>query len=164
MHRLHNALWIVWCGIRRIFFQLRFPHKVVIGNGTLFRKGLFINPASTKSRISIGRSCFFNNYCSINSLDSVTIGDKCSFGEGVKIYDHDHDFRGLRQKGEDPYITACVTIGDGVWCGSNVVILKGVSIGSNSVVGAGTVVARDIPPNTLVYARQNLEFHPIGTE
>jgi acetyltransferase-like isoleucine patch superfamily enzyme len=49
-----------------------------------------------------------------------------------------------------------VVIGDNCWIGSNVIILKGVSIGNNSVIGAGTVIAKNIPPNSVVIDRQDL--------
>lgn len=161
MHYLSKILSGAWCEAKKLALKMRFPYKAKLGNGTYFRKGFFLNPTGAHARISIGRRCFFNNYCSINCHESITIGDGCTFGEGVRIYDHDHDFRGLKQKGEAPYITAPVTIGDGVWCGSNVLILKGVSIGSHAVVGAGTVVVHDVPPDTLIYAKQNLELRPI---
>lgn len=149
------------CEFKKLIIKVRYGRKIKIGNRVFFRKGFLLNPSGADARISIGNRCFFNNYCSINCQEKVSIGNGCTFGEGVKIYDHDHDFRGLCKEGEPPYVTSSVTIGDGVWCGSNVLILKGVTIGSRAVVGAGTVVTHDVPPDTLVYAKHNLQLRTI---
>lgn len=103
------------------------------------------------AEVSLGKGVFFNNDCSINCRQEVCIGDSCLFGEGVKIYDHNHRFR-------DPdnpiacqgFKCAPVVIGSNAWIGSGVVILKGVTIGSNVVIGAGCVIDSDVPPRTIV--------------
>lgn len=120
--------------MRMALARVRFARNVRIGARTYARRGFFLNPGAVGARISIGKGCFFNRYCSINCHESIVIGDGCTFGEGVKIYDHDHNFR-KKSEGEQPYISRPVTIGNGVWCGSNVLILKGVTIGEGAVVG-----------------------------
>lgn len=144
------------CVIKKILLKLRYGKKVTMGSRTFFRRALFLNPSTPSSRISIGSHCFFNNYCSINCRDSVTIGNGSTFGEGVRLYDHDHDFRGLTEDGEPPYITAQIVIGNNVWVGSNVLILKGVTIGDGSVIAAGAVVNRDVPPYSIMYNRRDV--------
>jgi len=117
--------------------------KVVIGKGLRVRSGVSFNV--TSGVLNIGRGVFFNNYCSINCHDSITIGDNVLFGEGVKVYDHDHIFSASYGVSKKEFTTSKVAIGNNVWLCSNVIVLKGVSIGDNAVVAAGSVVRKDIP-------------------
>jgi acetyltransferase-like isoleucine patch superfamily enzyme len=100
--------------------------------------------------IEIGQSTFFNNDCSINALLHIQIGVDCLFGENVKIYDHNHQYKNLSLPIKDQgYTMAPVKIGNNCWIGSNVVILKGVTIGDNCVVGANSVVHKSLPANSV---------------
>lgn len=101
---------------------------------------------------------FANSNCSINVMSQVEIGGGCIFGEGVKIYDHDHEFIKGTGWNDTHYNSKPVSVGDKVWIGSNVIILKGVSIGNNSVIGAGAVLTKSVPANTVLLAKQNQEF------
>lgn len=125
------------------------------------RKGfsLFIEPGGI---VSIGSDVFFNNNCSINCRETVTIGDYCLFGEGVRIYDHNHRFNmhGV-PVAEQGFTCAPVTIGRNCWIGSNVVILKGAHIGDNCVVGAGCVVSGKIPADSVCTASRDLQISPV---
>ena len=100
---------------------------------------------------------FFNRGCSINCLESVEIGDNCIFGENVKIYDQNHRFAErneiIRNQG---YSIAPVNIGKGCWICSNAVILKGVTIGEHSVIGAGCVISQDVPAYSVVRNQMDL--------
>ena len=101
--------------------------------------------------VSLGKGVFLNNDCSINCRQEVHIGNDRLFGEGVKIYDHNHRFRDPnRPIASQGFKCAPVFIGNNTWIGSDVVILKGVTIGSNVVIGAGCIVDFDIPPKTIV--------------
>ena len=98
-----------------------------------------------------------NNFYTICILEELTIGDGSIFGENVKIYDHNHicsnPYMPIKQQG---YTSAPIHIGKHCWIGSNVTILKGVTIGDNSVIGAGCVVYKDGPPNTRLVNKQEL--------
>ena len=94
----------------------------------------------------------FGNYCiiapgvRIRSACSITIGDNCMFGEDTLVTDadwHDHYHRIYPGK-ELP-----VVLGNNVWVGTRVTICKGVTIGDNSIIGAGSIVTRDVPPNSI---------------
>jgi acetyltransferase-like isoleucine patch superfamily enzyme len=102
--------------------------------------------------LSIGRNLFMNNRCSINCHKSVEIGDDCLFGEGVCLYDHDHVFSLPGSVRESGFKTGEIKVGNNVWLGTNVVVLRGSVIGDNSVVGANTVVQGLIPANSIVTA------------
>lgn len=77
---------------KKAAYKLFFGKHIHFGKGTTFRKGLSLY-LDKGANIHIGDACFFNNFCSLNALDSVKIGDRCIFGEGVKIYDHNHKFQ-----------------------------------------------------------------------
>ena len=97
------------------------------------------------AEIKIGNNCTLHG-TSIRSNSKIEIGDNCIFASNVKLIDHDHDLKNRESK---DYISKDIKIGDNVWVGYNVLILKGVNIGKNSVIGAGSVVVKDIPPNCI---------------
>ncbi|WP_342646847.1 acyltransferase [Mucilaginibacter sp. CSA2-8R] len=124
--------------------------KIIIHEGVACRGGLnFV--FNNNSLIEVGENTYFNNNCSVNALESVQIGSNCLFGEGVKVYDHNHQFRqeGVLTK-DQGYSTAAVKIGDNCWLGSNVVVLKGVVIGDNCVIGANCTVYQNVPANSVL--------------
>lgn len=118
------------------------------------------------SKLTIGKGVFFNNYSSINCLDKITIGDNSIFGEGVRLYDHNHEY------GFDPdffvdkteFKKRPISIGKNCWIGSNTIILKGVEIGDNCIIGAGCIIHKSIPDNTIVKNSQNLLFTSLKHE
>lgn len=131
------------------FFKLIFGKKIEIGKGTTWRKSFQGN--IVKGKLSIGKNCFFNNYCSLNVLRKVEIGDNSIFGENVKIYDHNHRFnkKEIRLK-DQGYSIGSVKVGRNCWIGSNVILLKGAEIGDNCVIGAGCVIDGKIPADSIV--------------
>ena len=107
--------------------------------------------------IKIGENVYFNNFCSINSLCSIEIGDDCIFGENVRVYDHNHKFSKKTEKiMKQGYSKGPIKIGSDCWIGSNVTILKGVNIGDNVIIGAGSIIDKDIPSNFIVKPERNL--------
>lgn len=100
------------------------------------------------THIRVGKR-FFANFC-LTILDEamVSIGDDCFIGPNVSIYTACHSTdpqaRNTRREWAKP-----VTIGNNVWIGGSVTILPGVTIGDNCTIGAGSVVTRDIPANTI---------------
>lgn len=81
----------------------------------------------------------------------VTIGSRVLFGPNVQLYAATHPLDGhVRQGIRGPEYGKPITIGDDVWVGGGVVVCPGVTIGHNSVVGAGSVVTRDVQPYTVV--------------
>lgn len=84
-------------------------------------------------------------------IGPVTIGNHVNLAQGITVTALNHNFaeKGLRID-EQGVSTNPVTIGDDIWIGTNAVILPGVTIGNHSVVAAGAVVTKDVPPHTLV--------------
>ena len=84
-------------------------------------------------------------------MEQITIGDYCKFGNNLVIVDHDHNYKdcGIKKKDSQEFLTAPIKIGNNVWVGANVVILRGTDIGDNCVIAAGSVVKGTVLPNTL---------------
>lgn len=107
----------------------------------------FINPpfyCDYGSHIKVGKNFFANYNCTIIDVAQVTIGDNCQLAPNVAIYTAGHPLHPVSRNSMYEYGIE-VTIGDNVWIGGNTVILPGVHIGSNTVIGAGSVVTKDIP-------------------
>jgi acetyltransferase-like isoleucine patch superfamily enzyme len=98
------------------------------------------------ARMSIGDHTFINYGSSISTYKKVSIGRHCLLGHHTLIVDSNEHGVEHREVAPPP---AQVIIEDHVWIGSRVVILPGVSIGHHSVIGAGSVVTKDIPANCL---------------
>lgn len=116
--------------------------------------------ATEKALIEVGNDSLIGYNNVIISRERISIGDNVMLGANVCIYDHDHVYSKLGIMREQGYTTAPVTIEDNVWIGAGVIVLKGVTIGSGSVIAAGTVVKRDIPENSLVYNQRELVIRP----
>ena len=98
--------------------------------------------------LRIGDDVFFNNRSRVVCHERITIGDHLRIAEGVSILDHEHGTQmrnGRLEISDDHFETAPITIGSGVVLGDKVTVLKGVTIGDNVIVGANSVVSRDIP-------------------
>lgn len=100
--------------------------------------------------IGDGTTILFRFQC--NAAQSVTIGKNVLFASNVLVTDSDHlvEPGGLPVTRNPKLITRPVRIEDNCWIGQNAVILKGVTIGHDSIVGANTVVTRDVPPCSVV--------------
>jgi maltose O-acetyltransferase len=95
------------------------------------------------SNIQLGERVFFNFNCVVLDVCPVRIGDFTLFGPAVQIYTPMHPFNAELRRREE--FGKPVEIGSDVWVGGGAIILPGVRIGSRAVIGAGSVVTRDIP-------------------
>ena len=94
--------------------------------------------------ISLGEGVFLNFNCVILDVVAVTIGDGTQIGPGVQILTADHP-RDAAQRGSGLEFGRPIHIGRNVWIGGGAIILPGVNIGDDALIGAGSVVTRDIP-------------------
>lgn len=144
-------------GIHNQFVLHRNIKKIKIGSGANFRNYVHIL-VENNATLEIGDNFFMNNFCSINCLESISIGSNTLFGENVKLYDHNHayqhhpDFKIFNSE----FTKAPIKIGSNCWLASNVTVLKGVSIGDNCIIGAGCIIYKDVPSNTTVINHQDL--------
>lgn len=98
--------------------------------------------------IAIGERTFINYDCVFLDCNRITIGDEVQIAPGVHLYTATHPIEAeARRSGVE--FALPVTIADGVWLGGGSIVCPGVSIGENTVVGAGSVVTRDLPANVL---------------
>jgi acetyltransferase-like isoleucine patch superfamily enzyme len=120
--------------------------RLELGDGVLFEPNVWLTGAGA-ARIRIGDGTFLNMGVQVASLELVEIGAHCMFANGCFVTDADHRFddpekpvpwQGFTTKGP-------TRIADNVWCGANVVITSGVTVGERCVIGANSVVNRDLP-------------------
>jgi tetrahydrodipicolinate N-acetyltransferase len=100
-----------------------------------------------KGELRIGARTNINGLTNILVGDGVRIGADCTFSWNVQILDH--DFHTIITGGQHQPESAPVQIGDRVWVGTGVTILKGVTIGDDAVIAAGAVVTRDVPAKSV---------------
>ena len=95
--------------------------------------------------VKIGKNVIVMNGCLMMAAGGITIGDETQIAANVQLISNNHDL-------EDRNVITCkpIIIGKNVWIGAGSTILPGVSIGDNSVVGAASVVTKDVPPDTIV--------------
>ena len=121
-------------------------HFNEVGAGVVIRPPFYCDYGYN---ISVGRNTFMNFNCVILDVLQVRIGDDCQIGPNVQIYTADHPLDpDVRRSGLES--GRPVTIGNNVWIGGAAIILPGVAIGDNAVVGAGSVVTRDVPAGATV--------------
>jgi maltose O-acetyltransferase len=101
------------------------------------------------ARIVIGEANAFSNNVSIVANESITIGDRCLIGELTSIIDSDCHEINPATRNRSAGATKPVVIGNNVWLGSRVLVLKGVTIGDNSVIAAASVVTKPISDNSI---------------
>ena len=110
-------------------------------------EGAFINPpfyCDYGFNIEVGKNFYANYNCTILDVGKVTIGDNCMFAPNVAIYTAGHPIHPDSRNSMYEYGIQ-VSIGDNCWLGGNTIVCPGVKIGNNVVIGAGSVVTKDIP-------------------
>jgi acetyltransferase-like isoleucine patch superfamily enzyme len=98
--------------------------------------------------ILIGDFCLLTPGVRIAAASKITIGDGCMFANSCYI--SDADWHGLYNRAEPVGNTKPIVLEDNVWVGDRAIVGKGVTIGKNSIVAAGAVVVKDVPPNVIV--------------
>ena len=100
-------------------------------------------------RISIGRDCFINYDVFIDNAAPVTIGDRVSLGQGVRIVTGTHEV-GTTSRRAGAYTSGVVEVEPGAWVGAYATLLPGVRVGRGALVAAGALVTKNVPQNALV--------------
>ena len=111
------------------------------------------------TNILMGTRCFFNFNCVVLDVCRVTIGDYAFFGPAVQIYTATHPLNAKLRREQE--FGKPVEIGSDVWVGGGAIICPGVRIGSRTVIGAGSVVTRDIPDDVFAAGNPCRVIRPI---
>ena len=99
-------------------------------------------------KIEIGDFCLFSPGVRISAATKIKIGNSCMFANSA--YVSDSDWHGIYDRALPVGQSKKVVLEDNVWIGDGAIVSKGVTIGKNSIVGARTVVIKDVPPNVIV--------------
>jgi acetyltransferase-like isoleucine patch superfamily enzyme len=123
----------------------------VLPSPKLWSGYIHIEARAPNASIKIGRDTWINNGAIlIAERTYIRIDESCLIGPDLQIYDSDFHSIAPYERLSGNHICAPVHIHENVFLGSSVTVLKGVTIGRNSVIASGSVVIRDVPPNTLV--------------
>ena len=159
---INNKLNVFFSFFKKIFIKIKYLKKISFGKRPKFYKST-IAISNSSGKINIGNfvkimdntliqsdggfleiedKVFINRNVTIVSKKRIKIGCETTIGPNVLIYDHNHKDSRVLEDAE-------IVIKNNVWIGGGSIILKGVHIGEHSIIGAGSVVTKDIPPNTV---------------
>ena len=125
--------------------RVRFGCKVMLADGAEVG-------GENGGEVSVGNRTSINRFSRIVAHEKIEIGCDVMLAQFVTVLDHDHAYD-ITPGGDlsfDGYQTAAVKIGDRVWLGEKVTVLKGVTIGDNVIVGAHTLVNKNVPANCVI--------------
>jgi acetyltransferase-like isoleucine patch superfamily enzyme len=147
---INGYAWLQKIEIPRNFSDISLANGVALDTGvTLLCTGMHTG----KKKIIIGENTYINRYTFIDASNEIRIGRNVGIGPRCYITDHDHGTAPGELVMAQPLVRDTTTICDSVWLGAHVIVLQGVTIGANTVVAAGSVVARDLPPDVVAEGR-----------
>lgn len=129
---------------------------VIIHNNTVFSKVHFRGSATIEPYcrlfgdpiIEAGNNFYVNSGC--HFLGEITFGSNVMIGPKTIIWGRDHGMSLEKPMKQQEHVKAPIIIGNDVWIGAGVIILKGVKVGDGTVIGAGSVVTKDVPQNAII--------------
>lgn len=116
------------------------------GHGSIIRPPFFCDYGYN---IHLGRGVFLNFNCVLLDVTSIEIGDQTQIGPAVQIYAADHP-RNPEARRANLESGRPVRIGTNVWIGGGAILLPGITIGDDAIIGAGSIVTRDVPSGAIV--------------
>jgi serine acetyltransferase len=132
--------------------SVTWPHQVLLKDDCILEHNVFFKYSSywkPGQSIIIGERVFIGNHCEFNISKRIQIGNDANIASGCKFIDHDHGIKLGALIGGQECVEGDIIIGEGVWLGFNVIVLKNVTIGNGAVVAAGAVVTKSIPANEI---------------
>jgi len=136
------------------FFDISSTANFEIGKNVTINQSNFIT-VKQNAKMKIGDNTYITR-ATISCLGEIEIGENCILGEGMKIFDHNHEYtKNPFSVAKTDFNIGKVKMGNNVWTGANVIILKDVTIGDNVILGAGCVIHKDIPDNSIIINKQN---------
>ncbi|MEL6495022.1 MAG: acyltransferase [Cyanobacteria bacterium J06623_7] len=162
--RLDGYVWMRQIEIPRNYADIWLEASCALDRGVTLIAG---GEPFEKAKIEIASHTYINRNTIIDAIDLVRIGRDCAIGPNCYITDHDHGLDSRFAPLQQPMIARKTIIGDRVWLGANVTVLKGVQIGHDAVIGAGSVVTKNIPeqaiavgiPAKVVRVKNNFHSH-----
>lgn len=118
----------------------------IVGAGTAIRAPVYVDYGYN---INLGRDVFFNYGCVLLDVCTITVGDNTQIGPYCQILTADHP-RDAETRDAGLEFGRAIQIGRNVWIGGGALLLPGVTVGDDAVIGAGSVVTRDVPGGTTV--------------
>ena len=144
--KLEGYVWLRKIEIPRNYADIKLGSNCALDRGvTLICSG----ESSSQAKIQIAANTYVNRNTVIDAIALIQIGRDCAIGPNCYLTDHDHGLDSRFPPLQQPMVAKKTVIGDGVWLGANVTVLKGVQIGNNAVIGAGSVVTKDVPKNAI---------------
>jgi acetyltransferase-like isoleucine patch superfamily enzyme len=143
--KMHGYIWM------RAVEIPREHHNIELTSCSLDRGVVLLcsGPPTDQIKLSIGSGTYINRRTFVDVIESLTIGANVAIGPGCYITDHDHGVDPNRPVLNQDMVSQPTRIEDEVWIGAHVVILKGVTIGKRTIVGAGSVVTRSLPSDSI---------------
>ena len=153
---LVRSAWLRASGVQmgrgvRLYGPVRIlgdPRRVTIGDGCSLHRGVTLwthDYGPGHGRIVLGKDVTLLANVTINSYERIEVGDHTAFGDGCYVQDNDHGTEPGTPIMHQPSHGAPIRIGRDVWFGARAIVLKGVTIGDGTVVGAGSVVVKSLP-------------------
>lgn len=125
---------------------LRFPKNIFIGEDVVIKEGARICACNRDAKILIGARTTIGYHTFIFASEKIEVGEDCLIAPFVYLVDSNHGIRRDTNINKQANETSVIQIGNDVWIGSNVTVLKGVSISNGAVIAANSVVNQSVPP------------------
>ena len=168
IHRFQTIISGLASRIRRVYYRslgvqfdgtswlrnieiTRNASDIHLGDGIALDRGVTLVYSGTAKpgKLTIGAHTYVNRHTIFDANHQLTVGQNCMIGPFCFLTDHDHGTTSGIPIRDQPFIDAPVTIGNDVWIGAHVTVLKGVTIGDGAIIGAASTVTRNIPANTI---------------
>jgi acetyltransferase-like isoleucine patch superfamily enzyme len=128
--------------------DITWPHQVYIGNNCTLEDLVYFKFDGINKKgpsIKIGNGCFIGRNSEFNISIGIELGENCLIGSGTKFIDHNHGLEKSSLIKSQKCKEEVIKIEDDVWIGCNSIVLRGVKIGKGAVIGAGSVITKEIP-------------------
>jgi acetyltransferase-like isoleucine patch superfamily enzyme len=147
--RMHGYCWLRAIEIPRDHHDISLD-RCSLDRGVVLLCGGPPRVQGAGPKLIIGEGVYINRNTFLDVIESLEIGPRTAIGPGCYITDHDHGMDPGRAPLDQPMLGRPTRVGEAVWVGAGVTILKGVTVGDRAIVAAGSVVTRDVPPDTVV--------------
>ena len=128
-----------------------------VGDDVFIEQGFYCDYGH---KISLGHRVYLNINCILLDGGMITIGDDCLIGSNVQILTVNHA-TSAKERLQKTNFASDISIGNNVWIGAGVIILPGISIEDGAVIGAGSVVSRQVQANCLYAGNPARKIHPL---